>query len=643
MSKLFVVPTGPDKNPLLPRRWNRELTPDEVAAYVADFDWSTATGTAVLLEDLVVVDLDGPAAQEAWSVEFGDALTPYMASTPGHGGGRHLYFRLPHAGMTDVLRTISFPVGEDGSRIDVKTGWSSIVMLPPSPHPDGGHYAWQGEPLEDTADAPLLPQGVVTWLRGHQRQAATVETLTGGVSADGWDQVPSGARNNWSTQLAGWLRGSGAAPAFIAKVLQGINNSELMSADDDGSKLSSAALRGIVQRASDWDSGNIELVDDDERLTQALVDFRDLVIPDPPEWLLKPLFVKGRLQLFDGAPGIGKGLWCAWLAYCLVMGFDPDTGEKVPTRNVIWLTAEDDPAADLVPRVIALGYDPADDTLGRIKTPGEAEFNHRLHFPQCIDQLEAYIDEHDAAMVVMDPGRSFLGPRAGQSWGDFNFNNDAHVGPGLQSLQQLAHRASCTILFVHHWRKGKDGAIEERATGSAYFNQAVRHRATVVRMNEEYVIGVEKSNVSDRHYTVRSYSIDALDISARIGKPVEFIVPILEVGEPLPDYADLDAWEKDQREQGQATLLWGPEDLDTHLRSMSIHPPYRLARREKLGKEVGISYKAGRDLHAELIEGDDPNFIQITGGVLSGIWWTAGLASFATPELLSEYLKALQS
>lgn len=621
------VRTGREKQVLLPAGWKRSMTPDEIEAYHEAYhgQHGEAFGTGWLLEGLVVIDCDGPEAVDHWFAEIG-VPTPYQVNTPGRGGGRHLYFRLPHPAMGDVLRGIRVPVGEGA--VEVKTGWTSMVVVPPSPHPNGGTYEWVDSPLVDVEDAPVLPMEAVTWLRERNEHSRDTSSLTVG---DGWDAIPAGNRNNTVTQIAGFLRALGAGPEFISQTLHAVNASDLMETDEAGQKLSRRALDGIVERSMGWEAGTIELLEDDPASAARipLIPLDDFDLPDPPSWLWHPYIPENRLVLFDGKGGIGKGLAAIWLTHAVITGTDPTTGEVRRPQNALWLTAEDDPREDLGPRLRALGWVPGA-TPGRVLTPDVALPGASPKFPADIERLAAAVDEHDIGLIVMDPGRAFLGPEEGIR--DFNFNNDSHVRPGLQALQRLAHDKRVAVLFIHHWNKDRSGSTEQRATGSASFNDVVRHRITVAEVSDEKVISVTKSNIARKANTVRAYHVEVSDIVAG------FEVPFFVLDQALPEYVDLDAWEKAVRNQAGVEMVWGPDDLDTHLRDNGYSPPFRLPSREAIGEFLGISYRAGRELHKAVAI--DPRF-RIVAGRGGGLIWTAGVDSLEDDAVVRLALKAV--
>jgi Bifunctional DNA primase/polymerase, N-terminal len=94
-----------------------------------------ATGAG---SDVVVVDLDGPAALAWWAaaqLEHGYEVVTLAQTTPGHGGGLHLFFGYPTDG-----RVIRNSAGRLAEHVDVR-GEGGYVIVAPSNHVDGV-YEW---------------------------------------------------------------------------------------------------------------------------------------------------------------------------------------------------------------------------------------------------------------------------------------------------------------------------------------------------------------------------------------------------------------------------------------------------------------------------------------------------------------------
>lgn len=148
---------------------------------------------------LCVIDLDGPEGL-ANGQALGLLSQPTLESRTGRSdGGRHLYFKRP---------TFSVSNASIGKMIDVRCD-AGYTVLPPSVHPSGRRYEWQGR-VEDIQE---LPPAVLELIRRAQL-AGSENANVGGErsSARGIvfeDTIAQGGRNNALTRYAGRLLAHG--------------------------------------------------------------------------------------------------------------------------------------------------------------------------------------------------------------------------------------------------------------------------------------------------------------------------------------------------------------------------------------------------------------------------------------------------
>jgi hypothetical protein len=112
--------------------------------------WPGASG-------LCVIDIDGPRGETS-AAELGLLEVRTLACVTGRSdGGRHLYFRRPEFTLGNVQ---AIPRG-----LDVRCD-AGYVVLPPSIHPLGTVYRWQGR----ATDIAPLPERALAVLHEAQRQ-----------------------------------------------------------------------------------------------------------------------------------------------------------------------------------------------------------------------------------------------------------------------------------------------------------------------------------------------------------------------------------------------------------------------------------------------------------------------------------------
>lgn len=88
--------------------------------------------------------------------------------------------------------------------------------------------------------------------------------------------------------------------------------------------------------------------------------FRTLseVEPEKIEWLWHPIIPYGMITIMEGDPGVGKSYLAMHMAAQVSSGGSLPDGTKLRRGKVLYLSAEDDPAYTIRPRIDAMGGDP---------------------------------------------------------------------------------------------------------------------------------------------------------------------------------------------------------------------------------------------------------------------------------------------
>lgn len=156
---------------------------------------------------LVILDVDGPEGQHH-AMRLGVFSEPTLECLTGRAdGGRHLYFRRPDFSVSNC---------DLAPKLDVR-GDAGYVVVPPSIHPTGTPYRWQGE----FAEIRELPPAVLDALRQAQDRASGASGTVGVAAEDGValgrpaaglvfdEEIGEGGRNNALTRYAGRLLAKG--------------------------------------------------------------------------------------------------------------------------------------------------------------------------------------------------------------------------------------------------------------------------------------------------------------------------------------------------------------------------------------------------------------------------------------------------
>jgi putative DNA primase/helicase len=196
--------------------------------------------------------------------------------------------------------------------------------------------------------------------------------------------------------------------------------------------------------------------------------FRDIA-PKAMRWLWPRRIPLGKLTLLIGDPGLGKSLLTADVASHVTRGTSFPDGAMCESGSVIFLSAEDDPADTIRPRLDAAGAD-----VSRVHVLEAVRVQHAngsltektFNLETDIAVLEGALREHpDVRLIVIDPLSAYLG--------GVDSHSNAEVRGMLTPLVALAGRFGVAVLCVTHLRKSAGAAIY-RAISSIAFAAAAR-------------------------------------------------------------------------------------------------------------------------------------------------------------------------
>jgi hypothetical protein len=230
--------------------------------------------------------------------------------------------------------------------------------------------------------------------------------------------------------------------------------------------------------------------------------------PETLRWFWPLRIPLGRVTLLAGDPGVGKSLLALDIAARASRGAPwPDeqgamskeqgvghssSGSMLPApSSVLLLTAEDDLAETVLPRLAALGAELAKvvaipavpgqhvEPLPSISMPGTVATgessgqadrrpiaNRAFELRRDLARLDQLLRAMpDCRLVIVDPISAYLG--------DVNEQANSEVRGLMLPLAALAHQHGVAVLAVTHLRK-KEGAAIYRAMGSLAFVAAAR-------------------------------------------------------------------------------------------------------------------------------------------------------------------------
>jgi hypothetical protein len=195
------------------------------------------------------------------------------------------------------------------------------------------------------------------------------------------------------------------------------------------------------------------------------------VEPKPVDWLWYSRIARGKVNLIVGNPGLGKTLLMLDIAARTTKGAAwPDSG-TAPAGAVVLLTAEDDLADTIRPRLDALEADPS--RVVALQAIRERGAERSFSLARDLSALEAAIRQDGAVLVCIDPLTAYLGK--------IDSFKDAEVRAVLAPLSDLAARTGAAVVGIMHLNKAADRTAVHRVAGSVAFAAAPRVVLAVAR------------------------------------------------------------------------------------------------------------------------------------------------------------------
>lgn len=560
---VFPIPKG-SKIPIVSwKKYQTEVaTENEIRAWWTinpDSNIALATGK---VSDLIIFDLD--AKHGRTSKEF--QIPPTVCARSG-GGGEHFFFKYPESHVQSSNGQLF------GPGVDVK-GDGGYVVLSPSLHESGNQYEWIIEPGEN--EIVNIPEWLV--------QALNTQNSKNKLWQNGIQGVSEGQRNEVAASVAGkilqntnkdlwenlgWeqfvLWNKRNLPPLQEKELRGVWESiqkrELSSEIKPKENLYKNKSEAVFVRLSDIKSEQIS-------------------------WLWPQRFALGKLSLIAGDPGIGKSLLTATLAsYVSLGGSWPVDNTPIPKGDVILLSAEDDPADTIKPRLEAAGADCTRiHVLRAIKEKNSnGEIKERIFsFQKDVKALEEMLNNlPDCKMVIIDPVSAYLDGT--------DSHNNAEVRGVLAPLAEMAMRHKAAIILVHHLNKNSSGGNAiYRTMGSLAFTAAVR---------AAFIVALDKDNNSRRLFLSTKNNLAKLPLG---------LAYTVRGGQDNPPYI---VWETEYVDLSANDALDNSESLDDRtntdwavdvLLDILANGPVPAVEANKLAKQAGVTDKPLRNARKRL-------------------------------------------
>jgi putative DNA primase/helicase len=192
--------------------------------------------------------------------------------------------------------------------------------------------------------------------------------------------------------------------------------------------------------------------------------------PERVRWIWQGVLARGKVTGLVGHPGLGKSQVAANVAATLSTGRPWPGGTANETAgDVIILSAEDDAADTLVPRLIAADADRA--RIHIVKAVEDGGDERRFNLALDLDRLAKEIDLGTVGLLVIDPASAYLSANKGKG---IDRNNASDVRTILDRLSNFAARYDLAVLAISHLNKSGGTRAITRIMGSQEWAAAPR-------------------------------------------------------------------------------------------------------------------------------------------------------------------------
>ncbi len=209
------------------------------------------------------------------------------------------------------------------------------------------------------------------------------------------------------------------------------------------------------------------------------------------EWVRRDYFPLAKPTVLAGDMGQGKSLLTIDLAAHVTTGRPfPNGGGSFGPRGAVIMSAEDDAADTIRPRLRRAGADLSRVSLVPMSKPGSYA---PIDITGDLSRIEREIDEKDAALLVVDPFNAFL-PLTINSW------NDSSIRRAIGPVSDFANRRRVLVVLVIHFNKNVNVTQAKYRVMGSIGNVAAARAAFMVAPDPnvvgQFVFAPVKANLS---------------------------------------------------------------------------------------------------------------------------------------------------
>lgn len=424
-----------------------------------------ATHAGIVTGGLIVIDLDGPAAQAWWTAHFPNMPATRTVQTR-RPGGLHIYFHAP----ADFI--VKNSAGKLAPGVDVR-GHGGFVVDWSAEHPPA---------VEAVADAPAE---LLEFLASTQAQAAQAQKINGSPSASQSGKVGAGRRNTFLSSEAYRLRKQGLSTDGIVTILRTVN-AERCDPPLDGAEIAKIA-RAKASIAPDAEPSTADWVPPEVQTYGA--GFDPARIP-PRRWLVGNRRSIGELTVDIGPPGTNKSMLELADAVAIATGRQTLNDAVHETGGVLFLVGEDG-RRDFEARLAALLQHhaiPPSALGGRLRAVyleegsegGYSLARMRRDVAELDRRLLGWLRDYPDTIAV------FVDPMA--AWHTLTENSNEAATVLLNALRRVAVQGQRHVSLNHHVTKLAMGSPEDHvhnlaaARGAGAIGANVRLAFTMARL-----------------------------------------------------------------------------------------------------------------------------------------------------------------
>jgi DNA polymerase bacteriophage-type len=225
------------------------------------------------------------------------------------------------------------------------------------------------------------------------------------------------------------------------------------------------------------------------------------VTAEAEDWLWQGHLARGKLELLAGTPQIGKSeIQCQYVACVTTARTWPNGQPSGAPRRVIMLTAEDDTARTLVPRLQAAGANLA--LIEQLKLIRRNNRNELFLLSEDLGILETMIrDFGNVGLTTIDPITAYMGHGK-----HFDSHRATDVRSQLMPVKDMAERTNVAFSAVTHPPKNAGSDALNHFIGSQAFIAAARIGHLCIAEMED-IPGGGKRETGRRFYTTPKINI----------------------------------------------------------------------------------------------------------------------------------------